>query len=155
VKPGQQVVKIVHDALVEMLGDGEARALRIAAPPAVIMMAGLQGSGKTTTTGKLACACRPSARRCCWPRSTRAVRPPWNSWRSWRSRHRRRCAADRAGTAAADIARRAMQAAKLGGYDVLILDTAGRTTLDEQMMSEAAEIAADRQSVERCWSPTA
>ncbi|MEL6113561.1 MAG: signal recognition particle receptor subunit alpha, partial [Pseudomonadota bacterium] len=55
VKPGQQVIKIVHDGLVEMLGgDDAAPKLRIDSPPAVIMMAGLQGSGKTTTTGKLA-----------------------------------------------------------------------------------------------------
>ena len=55
VKPGQQVIKIVHDALVEMLGgSGEPEGLRIDNVPAVIMMAGLQGSGKTTTTGKLA-----------------------------------------------------------------------------------------------------
>ena len=55
VKPGQQVVKIVHDALVEMLGgEGEPEGLRIDNVPSIIMMAGLQGSGKTTTTGKLA-----------------------------------------------------------------------------------------------------
>ncbi|MEM8921175.1 MAG: signal recognition particle receptor subunit alpha, partial [Pseudomonadota bacterium] len=55
IKPGQQVVKIVHDGLVDMLGgEGAPTGLRIDSPPAVIMMAGLQGSGKTTTTGKLA-----------------------------------------------------------------------------------------------------
>ena len=55
VKPGQQVIKIVHDGLIEMLGGEEIdTSLRIDSPPAVVMMAGLQGSGKTTTTGKLA-----------------------------------------------------------------------------------------------------
>eukprot|EP00581_Thalassiosira_minuscula_P037037 CAMPEP_0184466924 /NCGR_PEP_ID=MMETSP0740-20130409/68734_1 /TAXON_ID=385413 /ORGANISM="Thalassiosira miniscula, Strain CCMP1093" /LENGTH=129 /DNA_ID=CAMNT_0026842117 /DNA_START=57 /DNA_END=443 /DNA_ORIENTATION=- len=55
VKPGQQVVKIVHDGLVELLGGEDSETgLRVDNPPAVVMMAGLQGSGKTTTTGKLA-----------------------------------------------------------------------------------------------------
>ena len=60
-----------------------------------------------------------------------------------------------AGQSAPDIARRALNAAKLGGFDVLILDTAGRTTLDEQMMNEAAEIARIAKPSETCWWPTA
>lgn len=145
VKPGQQVVKIVHDALVDMLG-GEAAdtSLRIDTPPAVVMMVGLQGSGKTTTTGKLAKRLGDKDRKKILLASLDVRRPA--------AMEQLAILAQQAGEHVtslpiiegqlpADIARRAMNAAKLGGYDVLFLDTAGRTSIDEQMMSEAAEIA--------------
>ncbi len=144
IKPGQLVVKIVHDALVDMLGgEEEPPPLKIDSPPAVIMMAGLQGSGKTTTTGKLALRLREIERKKVLLASLDTRRPA--------AMEQLKVLAGQAGVDAlpivagqlpADIARRAMNAAKLGGYDVLMLDTAGRTTLDEQMMNEAAEIAA-------------
>ena len=144
IKPGQLVVKIVHDTLVETLGgDEEPEPLRIDSPPAVIMMAGLQGSGKTTTTGKLAQRLREQDRKKVLVASLDTRRPA--------AMEQLTILAGQAGVdalpivqgqLAPDIARRAMQAAKFGGYDVLMLDTAGRTTLDEQMMNEAAEIAA-------------
>ena len=144
IKPGQLVVKIVHDALVETLGgDEEPAPLKIDSPPAVIMMAGLQGSGKTTTTGKLAKRLKEQERKKVLVASLDTRRPA--------AMEQLTILAGQAGVDAlpivqgqlpADIARRAMQAAKFGGYDVLMLDTAGRTTLDEQMMNEAAEIAA-------------
>lgn len=146
VKPGQQVVKIVHDGLVDMLG-GEAAdtGLRIDSPPATIVMAGLQGSGKTTTTGKLAKRLAEKERKKVLLASLDVRRPA--------AMEQLAILADQAGDGVtalpivkgqlpADIARRALQAARIGGYDVLILDTAGRTTLDEQMMGEAAEIVA-------------
>ncbi|MEL6955941.1 MAG: signal recognition particle protein [Pseudomonadota bacterium] len=145
VKPGQQVVKIVHDELVEMLGGEEAdTTLKIDSPPAVIMMAGLQGSGKTTTTGKLALRLASREKKKVLLASLDVRRPA--------AMEQLAILADQAGEGVtalpimqgqlpADIARRAIQAAKLGGHDVLILDTAGRTTLDEQMMNEADEIA--------------
>lgn len=143
IKPGQLVVKIVHDALVETLGgDEDPEPLKIDSPPAVIMMAGLQGSGKTTTTGKLAKRLREQERKKVLVASLDTRRPAAMEQLS--------ILAGQAGVDAlpivqgqlpADIARRAMQAAKFGGYDVLMLDTAGRTTLDDQMMNEAAEIA--------------
>ncbi|MEM1105707.1 MAG: signal recognition particle protein [Pseudomonadota bacterium] len=145
VKPGQQVVKIVHDGLVDLLGGEAASAdLKIDSPPAVIMMAGLQGSGKTTTTGKLALRLASKARKKVLLASLDVRRPA--------AMEQLAILADQAGEGVtalpivagqlpADIARRALQAAKLGGHDVLILDTAGRTTLDEQMMNEADEIA--------------
>lgn len=143
IKPGQLVVKIVHDALVETLGgDEEPPPLKIDSPPAVIMMAGLQGSGKTTTTGKLAKRLKEQERKKVLVASLDTRRPA--------AMEQLTILAGQAGVDAlpivqgqlpADIARRAMQAAKFGGYDVLMLDTAGRTTLDEQMMNEAAEIA--------------
>ena len=89
------------------------------------------------------CAWRKtSARRCCWPRSTPAVRPPWSSWRSLAHAGRVETLPIVAGQAAADIARRALLGRQAAAATTsLILDTAGRTTLDEAMMSEAAEIA--------------
>jgi signal recognition particle subunit SRP54 len=144
IKPGQLVVKIVYDALVDVLGgDEEPQPMRIDSPPAVIMMAGLQGSGKTTTTGKIAKRLREQDRKKVLVASLDVRRPA--------AMEQLRVLAGQAGVDALpiiegqlppDIARRAMQAAKLGGYDVVMLDTAGRTTLDEQMMTEAAEIAA-------------
>jgi signal recognition particle subunit SRP54 len=143
IKPGQLVVKIVYDTLVDVLGgDEEPERLKIDSPPAVIMMAGLQGSGKTTTTGKLAKRLRETERKKVLVASLDVRRPA--------AMEQLRVLAGQAGVDALpivegqlppDIARRAIQAAKLGGYDVVMLDTAGRTTLDEQMMNEAAEIA--------------
>ena len=144
IKPGQLVVKIVYDALVDVLGgDVEPERLKIDSPPAVIMMAGLQGSGKTTTTGKIAKRLKETERKKVLVASLDVRRPA--------AMEQLRVLAVQAGVDALpivegqlppEIARRAMSAAKLGGYDVLMLDTAGRTTLDEQMMNEAAEIAA-------------
>ena len=143
IKPGQLVVKIVHDALVETLGgDDEPSPLKIDSPPAVIMMAGLQGSGKTTTTGKLAKRLKDQERKKVLVASLDTRRPA--------AMEQLKILADQVGVDAlpivvgqlpADITRRAIQAAKFGGYDVLMLDTAGRTTLDDQMMNEADEIA--------------
>lgn len=143
IKPGQLVVKIVHDALVETLGgDEEPPPLRIDSPPAIILMAGLQGSGKTTTTGKLAKRLKDQERKKVLVASLDTRRPA--------AMEQLKILADQVGVDAlpivagqlpADITRRAIQAAKFGGYDVLMLDTAGRTTLDDQMMNEADEIA--------------
>jgi signal recognition particle subunit SRP54 len=143
IKPGQLVVKIVHDVLVETLGgDAEPEPLKIDSPPAIIMMAGLQGSGKTTTTGKLAKRLKEQERKKVLVASLDTRRPA--------AMEQLTILAGQAGVDAlpivqgqlpADIARRAIQAAKFGGYDVLMLDTAGRTTLDDQMMNEADEIA--------------
>jgi len=152
VKPGQQVIKIVYDGLVEMLGGEDAdTSLRIDSPPAVVMMAGLQGSGKTTTTGKLAKRLSEKGRKKVLLASLDVRRPA--------AMEQLAILADQCGPNVsslpiiqgqlpADIARRALTAAKLGGYDVLFLDTAGRTSIDEQMMTEAAEIAAIAQPQE-------
>ena len=145
VKPGQQVVKIVHDGLVELLGGEEAETgLRVDNPPAVVMMAGLQGSGKTTTTGKLAKRLAERDKKKVLLASLDTRRPA--------AMEQLAILADQCGDnvsslpiidgqAPAEIARRALQAAKLGGHDVVFLDTAGRTSIDEQMMAEASEIA--------------
>src|SRR5687768_8295492 len=147
VKPSEQVIKIVYDGLVEMLGETEPSSpsgLELnAAPPAVVMMAGLQGSGKTTTAAKIALRLLKTERKRVLMASLDTRRPAAMEQLATLGVQ---AGVDTlpivAGQSAPDIARRALNAARLGGYDVLILDTAGRTTLDEAMMAEAAEIAA-------------
>jgi signal recognition particle subunit SRP54 len=144
VKPADQVVKIVYDGLVEMLGGEEPTPLNISLnPPTIILMAGLQGSGKTTTSAKLALRLSKVERRKVLMASLDTRRPAAMEQLAALGKQ---IGVDTLpivlGQNAPDIARRAMSAARLSGYDVLILDTAGRTTLDEAMMSEAAQIAA-------------
>jgi signal recognition particle subunit SRP54 len=143
VKPSEQVVKIVHDGLVDMLGGREPTGLDLnAAPPAVILMAGLQGSGKTTTSAKLASRIQRTERKRVLMASLDTRRPAAMEQLATLGKQTEvETLPIVAGQSAPDIARRALSAARLGGFDVLILDTAGRTTLDEAMMSEAAEIA--------------
>ncbi|MBC7770131.1 MAG: signal recognition particle protein [Phycisphaerales bacterium] len=144
VKPGQQVVKIVYDALVDMLGgDAPAEGLRVhGEPPNVIMMAGLQGSGKTTTSAKLALRLTKTDKRRVLMASLDTRRPAAMEQLATLGKN---IGVDVlpivAGQSPQEITRRALTAARLGGHDVLILDTAGRTTIDEEMMSEAASIA--------------
>jgi signal recognition particle subunit SRP54 len=143
VRPADQVVKITYDGLVEMLGGEGSEGLNLSLnPPTVILMAGLQGSGKTTTAAKLALRLSRERRKVLLA-SLDTRRPA--------AMEQLATLAVQAGVdslpiipgqSAADIARRALSAARLQGFDVLILDTAGRTTLDEAMMAEAAEIAA-------------
>ena len=143
VKPSEQVVKIVHDGLVEMLGGAQPVGLNLnAAPPVVVMMAGLQGSGKTTTSGKLAARLRNYDRKRVLMASLDTRRPAaMEQLATLGKQVEVEVLPIMVGQSAPDITRRALNAARLGGFDVLILDTAGRTTLDEQMMGEAAEIA--------------
>ena len=143
VKPADQVIKIVHDGLVDMLGGDDVQPLRLALnPPTVILIAGLQGSGKTTLSAKIALRLSKTERKRVIMASLDVRRPAAMEQLAILGKE---AGVDTLpilpGQAPADIARRAMSAAKLGGFDVLILDTAGRTTLDEAMMSEAAEIA--------------
>ncbi len=137
------MVKIVHDGLVEMLGGEDVQGLNLAVtPPAVILMAGLQGSGKTTTAAKLAVRIGKVDRKRVLLASLDTRRPAAMEQLATLGKQAETDVLPIvAGQSAPDIARRALNAARLGGFDVLILDTAGRTTLDEQMMSEAAEIA--------------
>ncbi|MBF9233036.1 signal recognition particle protein [Microvirga alba] len=143
VSPGQQVVKIVHDQLVEMLGaDAEVIDLN-AAPPVAILMVGLQGSGKTTTTAKIAKRLTDREKRKVLLASLDTRRPAAMEQLAVLGKQ---VGVDTlpivAGQSAVQIARRAMEAARLGGYDVVMLDTAGRVTVDEGLMLEAAEVKA-------------
>jgi signal recognition particle subunit SRP54 len=143
VKPADQVIKITYDGLVEMLGgDAEPESLNLSLnPPTIIMMAGLQGSGKTTTAGKLALRLGKERKKVLLASLDTRRPAAMQQLATLAEQAGVQSLPIVAGQAATDIAKRAMSAAKLQGYDVLILDTAGRTTLDEAMMSEAAEIA--------------
>ena len=143
VTPGQMVVKIVHDALVETLGS-EASELRLDVnPPAVIMMVGLQGSGKTTTTAKLAKRLTERERKRVLMASLDVARPAAQEQLAVLGRQASvETLPIVPGQSPVDIARRALQAAKLQAYDVLLLDTAGRLHVDDQLMAEMKAVAA-------------
>jgi signal recognition particle subunit SRP54 len=141
VTPGQMVVKIVHDELVNTLGSGAQPIDLNAAAPVPIMMVGLQGSGKTTTTAKVAKRLTERGNKKVLMASLDTRRPAAMEQLAVLGRQ-----VDVAtlpiveGQSPVQIANRAIQAAKLSGYDVVLLDTAGRITLDDEMMNEAAEI---------------
>ncbi len=141
IKPGQMVVKIVHDELVDMLG-AEGVTIDLNAPaPVVIMMVGLQGSGKTTTTGKI-------GKRLTERSKKKVLLASLDTRRPAAQEQLRQLGVQTdvdtlpviAGQTPVEIAARAVQAAKLGGHDVVILDTAGRTHIDEPLMLEMADI---------------
>ncbi|MDP9196417.1 MAG: signal recognition particle protein [Pseudomonadota bacterium] len=143
ITPGQQVVKIVHDALVEMLGGtvGQPGLDLNVVPPVPVMMVGLQGSGKTTTTGKLALWLKNRERKKVLMASLDVYRPA--------AQDQLRILGEQTGVDTlpviadqkpVDIARRAMETGRTGGYDVVLLDTAGRLAIDDVMMAEAAAV---------------
>jgi signal recognition particle subunit SRP54 len=143
VTPGQMVVKIVHDELVATLGSEAAPIDLIAAPPVVILMVGLQGSGKTTTSAKIAYRLKTREKRKVLMASLDTRRPA--------AQEQLRVLGTQidvdslpiiAGQTPLQIAQRAEDAARLGGYDILILDTAGRTTVDMELMAEVVEVKA-------------
>ncbi|HVM37918.1 MAG TPA: signal recognition particle protein [Sphingomicrobium sp.] len=142
VTPGQQVVKIVHDALVEMLGAETAELRTDVNPPAVVMMVGLQGSGKTTTTAKLAKRLSERERKKVLMASLDVARPAAQEQLAVLGRQAN---VDTlpivAGQPPVEIARRALQSARLQGYDVLLLDTAGRLHVDDALMGEMKAVA--------------
>jgi signal recognition particle subunit SRP54 len=141
VTPGQLVVKLVHDQLIATLGEsGEPIDLN-ALPPVPIMMIGLQGSGKTTTTAKIAKRLTEQGRRKVLMASLDVRRPAAMEQLAVLGQQVNvETLPIVAGQHPAQIAQRALQAGRLGGFDVVLLDTAGRTTLDEAMMNEAAEV---------------
>ena len=142
ITPGQQVVKIVHDALIDTLrGEGEPGDLKIDNPPAAILMVGLQGSGKTTTTGKL-------AKRLAVREGKKVLMASLDIYRPAAMEQLAILGAQVevdtlpivAGESAVQIAKRAKQQATLGGYDVYMLDTAGRLQIDETLMQEVQDV---------------
>jgi signal recognition particle subunit SRP54 len=141
VTPGQLVVKLVHDQLIATLGaSGEPIDLN-ALPPVPIMMVGLQGSGKTTTTAKIAKRLTEQGRRKVLMASLDVRRPAAMEQLAVLGQQVNvETLPIVAGQHPAQIAQRALQAGRLGGFDAVLLDTAGRTTLDEAMMNEAAEV---------------
>jgi len=143
VTPGQMVIKIVHDEMVHMLGSDADPISLAAAPPVAILMVGLQGSGKTTTTAKIGHRLKTRERKKVLMASLDTRRPA--------AQEQLRVLGQQtevdtlpivAGQQPVQIARRAVEAARLGGYDVVLLDTAGRISIDEELMAEAAEVKA-------------
>jgi signal recognition particle subunit SRP54 len=151
VKPGQQVVKIVHDELVTMLGGNpeDPQAAMVgeglnfeAKPPVVIMMVGLQGSGKTTTTAKLAKLIREKHGKKAMMASLDVNRPAAQEQLAVLGGQVDVATLPIiAGQQPVDIARRAMESARLQNFDVLLLDTAGRLHVDEALMAEMKAVA--------------
>lgn len=138
VTPAQQVVKIVHDALVDMLGS-ETSELKLTSPPSIYLMVGLQGSGKTTSTAKIARMLSEKQRLKVLMASLDVYRPA--------AQEQLRQLGEQTGIATLPIVagekpeaitKRALEAGRLEGFDVVILDTAGRLAIDEDMMNEVA-----------------
>ena len=139
--PGQMVIKIVHDHLIEMLG-AETVALNFAAvAPVPVLMVGLQGSGKTTTTAKIAFRLKTRDRKKVLMASLDVRRPA--------AQEQLKVLGEQVGVATlpiivgqqpVEIAKRALQTGRLEGYDVVMLDTAGRLAIDDELMAEVAAV---------------
>jgi signal recognition particle subunit SRP54 len=140
VSPAQMVVKIVSDNLVEMLG-GDASLNLAAVPPAVILMVGLQGSGKTTTSGKLALRLKNKDKKKVLLASLDVYRPAAQEQLAVLGRQAEITTLPIvSGQMPVEIAKRALEMGRLEGYDVLILDTAGRLHIDQELMAEVAAV---------------
>ena len=143
VTPGQMVVKIVHDELVEMLGGKDAQGdISLAAPaPVGVLMVGLQGSGKTTTTAKIANRLQSMQKKRVLMVSLDVYRPAAQEQLAILGQQVSVVTLPIvAGQQPVDIARRGLTEARNGGFDVVIFDTAGRLTIDEVMMAEVAAV---------------
>ena len=141
VTPGQQVVKIVNDNLVEMLGSETAKLNTVAVPPVPFLIVGLQGSGKTTSSAKIGRYLQREQKKKVLLASLDVQRPA--------AQEQLKVLGEQAevatlpivpGQGPVDIAKRAMSAGSLNGYDVVILDTAGRLSIDEALMAEVAAV---------------
>lgn len=148
VNPGQQIIKIVHDALVEMLGSDSAD-LKFGAAPCSYLMVGLQGSGKTTTSAKIAKMLTERQGKKILMASLDIYRPA--------AQDQLRILGEQTGIATlpiitgqkpVDIAKRAMETGRKEGFDVVILDTAGRLSIDEELMAEAEAIKKEAKPTE-------
>lgn len=141
INPGQMVIKIVHDHLVELLGSQVEDLNLTAVPPVPILMLGLQGSGKTTTSAKIAVRLKNRDKKKVLLASLDTRRPA--------AQEQLRILGEQTGVASlpiiagqqpVEIARRAMEVGRLEGFDVVILDTAGRLAIDEELMDEVVAI---------------
>jgi signal recognition particle subunit SRP54 len=141
VTPGQQVIKIVHDHLVDLLGKTAEPLNLNVTPPAVIMMLGLQGSGKTTSSAKLAKRLTETERKKVLLASLDVQRPAaQEQLATLASQINVACLPIIAGQSPVDIARRAIDTARKEIFDVVILDTAGRLAIDDELMAKAAAV---------------
>ncbi|MFV3131189.1 signal recognition particle protein [Niveispirillum sp. KHB5.9] len=141
INPGQMVIKIVHDHLVELLGSQVEDLNFDAVPPVPILMLGLQGSGKTTTSAKIAVRLKNRDKKKVLLASLDTRRPA--------AQEQLRILGEQTGVASlpivpgqqpVEIARRAMEVGRLEGFDVVILDTAGRLAIDDELMAEVVAI---------------
>ena len=148
INPTQQVIKIVHDELVKMLGS-EGSDLQFSTPPCAYLMVGLQGSGKTTSTAKIARLLTKERGKKVLMASLDVYRPA--------AQEQLAILGEQTGVASLpiiedqkplDIAKRAMDAGRKEGYDVVMLDTAGRTSINEDMMREVEELKAFAKPIE-------
>ncbi len=143
VNPTQQIIKIVNDALTEMLGgtDGETELNIDAASPAPFLMVGLQGSGKTTSTGKIAKLLSDKHNKKILMASLDVYRPAAQQQLAVLGEQ---VGVDTLeiieGQKPVDIAKRALAEAKTGGYDIVFLDTAGRLSIDDELMREVEQV---------------
>ena len=142
ITPGQQVVKIVHDALINTLrGKGEAGTLKIDSPPAPILMVGLQGGGKTTTTAKLAKRLTEKDGKRVLMASLDVNRPAaMEQLAILGTQINVDTLPIVKGQDPVQIAKRAKTQASLGGYDVYVLDTAGRLSIDDELMNQVEAV---------------
>lgn len=146
VNPGQQVVKIVHDELVKMLGGGseadkKQQELKFGSAPSAYLMVGLQGSGKTTSTAKIAKMLTDKQKKKVLMASLDVYRPA--------AQEQLKILGEQTGVETlsiiegqkpVDIAKRALDEARKGGFDVVMLDTAGRLSIDEALMAEVEAV---------------
>ena len=134
--PGQAVIQVVNDELTELMGAGNTGLNLAAVPPAIILMAGLQGSGKTTTSAKLAKLLKEQKKKVLLA-SADVYRPAAiEQLKTLGKQLDIECFDSNASQKPADIAKAALDFAKRGYYDVVIFDTAGRLGIDEAMMAE-------------------
>ena len=148
VNPAQQVIKIVHDALVEMLGSTNAE-LQFTTPPCAYMMIGLQGSGKTTSTAKISRMLSEKSNKKILMASLDIYRPA--------AQEQLKILGEQTsvdtlpiieGQKPLEITKRAMETARKEGYDIVMLDTAGRLSIDEELMAEIEQIKAFAKPIE-------
>lgn len=142
VNPAQQVVKIVNDAMTEMLGGTEEdQQLRFGTPPCAYLMVGLQGSGKTTSTAKIAKWLTTKHKKKVLMASLDVARPAaQEQLKVLGEQTQVQTLPIMTGQSPEDIAKRAMDTGRKEGYDIVILDTAGRLAIDEELMAEAKAV---------------
>ena len=141
VSPGQAIIKIVQDELTSLMGSDNAELNIATKPPAIVLMAGLQGSGKTTTAAKLAKYLEKNKKKKVMMASLDVYRPAaQEQLKSLGEQNNILTLPIIEGQLPADICRRAISAANLNGAEIILFDTAGRTQIDLQMMSEIEQI---------------
>ena len=148
-KPSEQVVKIVFDELVELLGGTSSRLVFTKSSPNVVMIVGLQGSGKTTSTGKIARWLSQNQQRKPLLLSTDVYRPAAREQLKVIARATGQSIFEKPETSdPLELTRGALQHARDTGYDTLLIDTAGRLHIDDQLMEELVQIKSETHPVE-------